>query len=137
MVAGQAIQTQAQTKEFDEGYERIFGKAKPIRGRFVYVDGEAVQVDGDFVGTNGERMPVFTDRYMEGVRAQDGTDISSRAKRRAYMKERGLCDADDISPQYLARQKAEAYRADKRARRQMIEDAVRYKLKPKGPPAHE
>ena len=41
-------------------------------------------------------VPVVTDRYMEGVQATDGTDIGSRAKRRAYMQAHGLADADDF-----------------------------------------
>jgi hypothetical protein len=108
MVAGQAITTQAQTKEFDEGYERIFGKAKPARGRFVYRDGEAINVDRDWVGTDSEKPPVFTDRYMEGDRATDGTDIGNRTRRRNYMEKNGLADSSDYTGHW---QKAESQRA--------------------------
>lgn len=37
------------------------------------------------------------DRHYDGLTATDGTDISSRAKHRAYMKERGLTTVDDFS----------------------------------------
>lgn len=37
-----------------------------------------------------------SDRIYEGLRADDGTDISTRAKHRAYMRERGLTTMDDF-----------------------------------------
>jgi hypothetical protein len=71
------------------------------RRRFVYTRGgqplpEPVEVTDGFVGGDS-RMPVFTDRYMEGDRATDGTDIGSRTKRRAYMQAHGLADASDYT----------------------------------------
>lgn len=111
MVAGQAITTQAQTKEFDEGYERIFGdRRKPCRGRFVWSD-EAqamVEVGADWEPTDAEKMPVFTDRYMENDRAVDGTDISNRTRRRNYMKARGLADANDFTQHIEKKEKERA-----------------------------
>lgn len=102
MVAGQSITTQAQTKEFDEGYERIFGKdRKPARGRYVYDEHGAIPVDEDFAGTNAERMPVFTDRYMEGQRATDGTPIDNRTRRRRYMEKHGLTDLSDYGSRHF------------------------------------
>lgn len=35
------------------------------------------------------------DRHYDGLRATDGTDISSRVKHREYMKRNGLTTADD------------------------------------------
>jgi hypothetical protein len=37
------------------------------------------------------------DRHYDGLQATDGTDISTRAKHRAYMKERGLTTVDDFA----------------------------------------
>jgi len=70
------------------------------RRRWTYTMGgvplpEPVEVSEDFQSTS-ERQPVFTDRYMEGLRATDGTDISTRAKRRAYMEANGLADCSDF-----------------------------------------
>lgn len=69
------------------------------RRRWVYTEGgkplpEPVEVSQDFQ-RYAERLPVVTDLYMDGTVATDGTDIGTRAKRRAYMKERGLADAAD------------------------------------------
>ena len=71
-----------------------------MRRRFIYRQNErgeveAVEVSTDFQ-RNEERQPVFTDRYMEGVRATDGTDIGSRTKRREYMRDHNLADFDDF-----------------------------------------
>lgn len=37
------------------------------------------------------------DRHYDGMRAPDGTDISSRTKHREYMKSKGLATADDFT----------------------------------------
>lgn len=36
------------------------------------------------------------DRHYDGLRASDGTDISTRTKHREYMRSRGLTTADDF-----------------------------------------
>src|SRR5574343_368420 len=68
------------------------------RRRYVWDDEakQLVEVGEDWTDApRGNAGPV-TDLYMDGVRATDGTDIGSRAKRRAYMKAHGLADADDF-----------------------------------------
>ena len=82
MVAGQAITTQAQTKEFDEGYERIFGKAhRPARGSFVWSEeaGAMVERGADWAGTDSAELRGFTDLYMEGDRTAAPTRTSASA----------------------------------------------------------
>ena len=73
------------------------------------------EVDADYTGgagantTNG--APV-TDLYMDGIRATDGTDIGSRAKRRAYMRANGLADAADYTQTWAqAEKRREAIRS--------------------------
>jgi hypothetical protein len=56
---------------------------------------ERIDVSPDYQSTP-DRAPLFTDRYMEGHQAQDGTDISSRSKRRDYMKANNLADYGDF-----------------------------------------
>jgi hypothetical protein len=86
---------------YDEGYDRTFGKREPVKGkRWVYRTNEegkveVIEVSSDYEAYDA-RQPVFTDRYMEGVSTVDGVDISSRTKRREYMKSEGLVDADDF-----------------------------------------
>jgi hypothetical protein len=51
------------------------------------------------------------DRHYDGLRAQDGSDISSRSKHREYMKRHGLTMADDYKETWAKAEKArEAYR---------------------------
>lgn len=40
---------------------------------------------------------LVNDRHYEGLKATDGTDISSRAKHRAYMREHNLTTIDDFT----------------------------------------
>lgn len=42
-------------------------------------------------------LAMVGESHYEGLRATDGTDISSRAKHRAYMRERGLTTVDDFT----------------------------------------
>jgi putative FmdB family regulatory protein len=45
------------------------------------------------------------DRHYDGMRAPDGTDISSRTKHREYMHRHGLTTADDFSGQWRKAEK--------------------------------
>jgi len=52
------------------------------------------------------------DRHYDGLRAPDGTDISSRTKHREYMKANNLTVMDDFKGTWAKAQKErEAYRA--------------------------
>lgn len=59
---------------------------------------------GDVMGRFFETVPALAihnalagDRHYDGLTATDGTPIDTRAKHRAYMKERGLTTVDDYS----------------------------------------
>jgi hypothetical protein len=82
------------------------------RRRWTYTMGgnplpEPVEVSEDFA-SHADRQPLFTDRFMEGDRATDGTDIGSRSKRRDYMQANGLADVADFTEHW---KRAEAERA--------------------------
>jgi hypothetical protein len=49
-----------------------------------------------------------SDASYEGLRASDGTDISSRAKHRAYMKEHNLTTIDDFKDTWKRHEKQRA-----------------------------
>ena len=73
-----------------------------MRRRYVYTQGGAplpmpLEVGEDWAPPDAERMPLYTDRFMEGQTAQDGTDIGSRRKRADYMKANNLADASDFT----------------------------------------
>jgi hypothetical protein len=117
MVAGQPIQTQAQSREFDEGYERVFGKGGGERGRFVYRDGQMVRVDSDWTDAE-RRSQTLTEELVHGKTVTtDGVDISSRKKRREYMQATGVTDSSDFSPGWFERTKKEKRTEQDRQRR--------------------
>ena len=125
MVAGQPIQTQAQTKEFDEGYERVFGSVRnKSRGRFVYRDGQAVSVDEDWTDAERRAQTATEELTYGGARTPgDGVDISSRKKHREYLKANDLAMASDYSPSYMEREAGRRDREEtKKVRAQVDRD---------------
>ncbi len=87
--------------------------------RFLYTMGgvplpEPIEVSEDFQALPERNATgIMVDRFMEGDRAQDGTDIGSRAKRRAYMQANGLADTSDFNEHW--RKAQEAMRPEVRA----------------------
>lgn len=88
------------------------------RKRYAYTMGgvplpEPVEVSEEYHGGDERSGALFmVDRYMEGERAPDGTDIGSRTKRRDYMRANGLADASDYAQQNerAAQRRAEYFR---------------------------
>lgn len=79
------------------------------RKRWVYIDGEALEVDRDYVAPVNPHTSdgaLWNDRSYDGLRATDGTDISSRSKHREYMRINGLCTIDDFKESNKQAQKA-------------------------------
>lgn len=85
------------------------------RRRWAYTMGgvplpEPVEVSEDYAGGDG-RMPLFTDRFMEGtvVEGPNGpVDIGSRTKRREYMQVNGLADYSDFAEHWKTKAKERA-----------------------------
>ena len=73
------------------------------RVRYLYRPGHPHANERGFVDSAREHelidLPVghFTDCYMNGDRAPDGTDIGSRSKRRGWMKATGVADLSDFT----------------------------------------
>jgi len=108
MVNGEPIVSQAQTKAFDEGFERTFGADRKVeRGRFIYDPelGRCVPA-AEYHERRALDAPVMAGRFYENVVATDGTDIGTRAKREEYMRKNGLADPSDFT-QHLAQKRAE------------------------------
>lgn len=130
------IRTHPVTREYEQGHERAFGERKPTRrGRFVCRPGHPradelgmVHVDdlGNWDGDKDERVPVLTDRYMEGVRSTDGVDIGSRSKRRDYMQANGLVDSSDLKGEFerAAKERYEKRTGTHEPTRRAIRDLV-------------
>lgn len=54
-----------------------------------------IEVSDDYVSLRD--VDVIGDRHYDGLRATDGTDISTRKKHREYMKQNDLTTADDFT----------------------------------------
>lgn len=100
-----------------------------MKRRYLYTMGgqplaEPIEVSDDFTGAE-RRAPTTTEGLVHGnAVAQDGTDISSRKKRREYMRREGVADHGDFT-ETLTKAKAQReafYRGDwdSKARREDI-----------------
>jgi len=99
------------TKEYEDGYERIFGKDhKPTRGTFIW-DSEKMTFVPIAEYKAPERAidaPVMAGRFYENTCAPDAekTDIGSRRKHQEYMKERGLTNPSDFRETWAKQEEA-------------------------------
>jgi len=64
-----------------------------------------------------------SDRHYDGLRATDGTDISSRAKHREYMRRNNLTTIDDFTQTWANAAKARLENRDPQ-RREDVERAI-------------
>lgn len=77
--------------------------------RYLYTLGgvplpEPIEISRDF--EEAPRQPLRVDvSYMDGMRATDGADISSKRKRREYMRATGAADASDYTGTWAAARK--------------------------------
>jgi len=87
------------------------------RRRFIYDKqlGQLVEVSRDYVpSTDAQHVNPLArdDRSYAGLRATDGTDISSRSKHREYMRRNELTTIDDYRESWAkAQSQREQYRA--------------------------
>lgn len=73
--------------------------------------GELIEVTADYQPElRNDSGALWGDRNYSGLRAPDGTDISSRTKHKAYMKASGLTTVDDFAPTWnKAKESRESY----------------------------
>lgn len=67
---------------------------------------ELIEVTSDYAApTRNDSGALWGDRHYDGLRATDGTDISSRKKHREYMKANNLTTVDDFKETWAQAQK--------------------------------
>lgn len=73
--------------------------------------GQLIEVSEDYTPEHRvDSGALWGDRSYDGLRAPDGTDISTRTKHRDYMRATGLTTADDFSASWArAKTEREAY----------------------------
>lgn len=121
-VNGEPVVSQANNDAYREGYTRALGDRPVQRGKWVWDEAQQklVRAEDYCPPERAVNAPILVDRFYEGVKATDGTDIGSRRKHRAYMKAHGLTTADDFGPGYFTRIKREREAATKKERREVI-----------------
>ena len=82
------------------------------RRRYVQINGELVEITDDYQPErHNDSGALWGDRSYDGLRATDGTDISTRAKHREYMKLNNLATVDDFKETWSkAQEQRDRYR---------------------------
>jgi hypothetical protein len=82
------------------------------RRRYVQIKGELVEItDDELPSRHADSGALWGDRSYDGLRATDGTDISTRAKHREYMKLNNLATVDDFKETWSkAQEQRDRYR---------------------------
>lgn len=121
--AGEPVVSQANTPDFEAGYERAFGAREPEKGRWIWDDkaGKLVPADEYQEPLGDGRVMVLGEAHYDGLVMTDGTVCDSRRKYREYLKATGCAVAGDYS-ESLSEQKArkERERHDAKDRRETI-----------------
>jgi hypothetical protein len=79
------------------------------RRRWIQINGELVEVTKDYQpDLRTDSGALWGDRSYDGLRATDGTDISSRSKHREYMRANNLATADDFKDSWAKAQEQRA-----------------------------
>ena len=130
MVVGEPIQSQAQTRAFDEGWDRMEHADDGQRGRFIWdaAVGRLVRAEDYRAPVRALDAPIIADRIYEGATYDDGDrvrDVGSRRKRREFLRETGLVDARDVSPQWREQQVKVREREDGKKLHETMEKAKR------------
>jgi hypothetical protein len=105
MSTGADSKTMPVSREYEDGFDRTFGKRDPVRGRWIYLaDGTSVRAE-DYTPPAEEAVnaPIMAGRFYENTSTttcdDNGkplkVDIGSRQRHREFMRQRGLTTADD------------------------------------------
>lgn len=79
------------------------------RRRWIQINGELVEVTKDYQpDLRADSGALWGDRSYDGLRATDGTDISTRSKHREYMKANNLTTVDDFQNSWAKAQEQRA-----------------------------
>jgi hypothetical protein len=99
------------------------------RRRWIYIDGKEYEVGVDQIPETHDMSRhnrVIGDSHYDGLRATDGTDISTRTKHREYMKRNNLTTMDDFNSTWgqALKQKADYVTRGGTVKREHIERAI-------------
>jgi len=124
---GERVVSQANTPDYESGYDRVFGVRSPRKGRWIWDDrtNQLVLAEEYQEPTSDARVPVFGDSHYDGLVMTDGTICDSKRKFREYLKATGGAVASDYHDHWAER-KAQRSRElrDTRERRETIGRSV-------------
>jgi hypothetical protein len=97
--AGEAVVSQANTPQFEAGYDRVFGAKTVQRGRWVWdaEQGKLVPANEYKPPEHAIDAPIMVDRFYEGQVMQDGTPVGSRRRYANYLREHDVAHTSDFS----------------------------------------
>jgi hypothetical protein len=127
-VVNEPVTSQATTDAYREGLSRIYGDKPVKKGRWIWdADAQRLISASEFIPRyNAKDAPIITGRIHEGVTSPiDGSDIGTRAKRKAHMRQHDLIDKDDAPPAVLDRIKKDNEWSQDRKRREAMQQAAR------------
>lgn len=140
MANGEPVNSQANNKAYNDGYERIFGNKPAEKGHWVQdpQTGEMVSAEDYQPPARALDAPVMVDRFYEGATVHDGErirDIGSRRKHREFMREKGLTTVDDYTKTWEKAAEARdlrrtQFKMPSKTRREAIARALYQKWKP-------
>lgn len=78
------------------------------RRRYIQIEGKLVEITDDYQAPSRNSHNIIGDQHYDGLRAPDGTDISTRTKHREFMKRTGLTTADDFKSDWSRATEARA-----------------------------
>ena len=112
--AGEGIVSQANSEEYGRHYDRLFGKTKAIRGRWIWDAqlAKLVRAEQYRPPPEARNASIIADRIHEGtVSPVDGSDVGSLRKRREHNTRNGVTDASDYNRGWTERKAAERDRS--------------------------
>lgn len=114
------------SRKFDENFDQVFGpRGVPQRGKWWLDPFTGHLVDHPVEAPRACGLQINTDTHYEGAQATDGTDLSTRARHKAYMAQHGLTLASDFKETWKQQEKVRKS-GDDPTRRQDVIEAVKH-----------
>jgi hypothetical protein len=144
MSTGADSKTMPVSREYEDGFDRTFGKRDPVRGRWIYLpDGTSVRAE-DYSPPAEEAVnaPIMAGRFYENTAATTcdeqsrvlKVDIGTRQRHREFMRQRGLTTADDYTKTWeqAAKERKQFFQdgGDRKERKEQI-GRIAYELRSK------
>jgi hypothetical protein len=146
MSTGADSKTMPVSREYEDGFDRTFGKRDPVRGRWIYLGMTARRVvrAEEYAPPAEEALnaPICAGSFYENTAATTcdeqsrvlKVDIGTRQRHREFMRQRGLTTADDYTKTWeqAAKERKQFFQdgGDRKERKEQI-GRIAYELRSK------